>query len=143
MERYEINIIGSKDKCESQLLIEVDEAETSENITIKAMVNGTEIAAVNYNYLSAFREFQDKLLRLRYGMKCNGARINAVQSPMMGATERVYLVEMGRKASMSDVVSMWDYAEINNFIDSKEQSRFFEQWSGSWVKSIVQNTEHR
>lgn len=135
MERLTICIVEIKGKRESALQIEVDE-ETSENIIIKANVYGSEIVAENYHYLSAFREFQDKMLCLGFGLKCNGARLNAIQSPMMSGTEKVYLVEMGRKAAMRDVASMWDYAEIDSFPDSNQQEAFFKKWVGSWLKEM-------
>ncbi|MCM1500303.1 MAG: hypothetical protein NC124_17720, partial [Clostridium sp.] len=82
----------------------------------------------NYNYLPAFQKFRDKLLSTGYGIKCNGSRLNAIQSGMMGATDKVYLVEMGKQALMKDIVHIWDYAEIDTFPDTKQQNDFFEQW---------------
>lgn len=71
------------------------------------------------------------MLQLGYGIKCNGSRINAVQSGMMGATEKVYLVEFGRQALMKDIVYIWDYADITEFPNTKQQKDFFEQWTKS------------
>lgn len=47
---------------------------------------------------------------------------------MMGATDKVYLVEAGKQALTKDIVHIWDYAEIDAFPDTKQQSTFFEQW---------------
>lgn len=116
----------SKDKLSVQ--VAVDEAETTENIVIRATVKAQEITASNYNYLPAYQEFRDKLLVAGYGIKCNGSRLNAVQSGMLGATDKVYLVEIGKQAMMKDIVHIWDYAEIDSFPDTKQQSAFFEQW---------------
>ena len=98
MEKYEVTLIELNTQYEFSVQVEVDEAETSENITILARVGKGEIEATNYAYLPAYQEFRDKLLVAGYGIKCNGSRLNAVQSGMMGATDKVYLVEKGEQA---------------------------------------------
>ena len=79
--------------------------------------------------LPAYQEFRDKLLEAGYGIKCNGSRLNAVQSGMMETTDKIYLVEMGRQALMKDIVHIWDYADIDTFPDTKQQNEFFQQWA--------------
>ena len=39
-------------------------------------------------YYETFQLFRDRLLELGYGIKCNGSRINAIQSGMMGYCEK-------------------------------------------------------
>lgn len=68
------------------------------------------------------------MLQLGYGIKCNGSRINAVQSGMMGATDKIYLVEMGKQALMKDIVSIFDYADLSEFPNTEQQLAQFEQW---------------
>lgn len=132
MKQYEVVIIKLVNRAKQALIIEVDEAEVTENIVIKATVTGQEIVSSNYNYLSAYQDFRDKLLHLGYGIKCNGSRINAVQSGMMGSTAKVYLVKQGEKALMKDVVNIFDYAELDEFPNTKQQKDSFE----SWIKSL-------
>ncbi|MBD5506681.1 MAG: hypothetical protein HDR05_01095 [Lachnospiraceae bacterium] len=129
MERYEVTLIELDTQYEFSVQVEVDEAEASENITILARVGKDKIESTNYAYLPAYQEFRDKLLVVGYGIKCNGSRLNAVQSGMMGATDKVYLVEMGRQALMKDIVHIWDYADIDVFPDTQQQNDFFEQWN--------------
>lgn len=129
METYEVTVIDLNTQMEMQVLVEADEAETTENIVLKAKLTEQEVVSSNYNYFSAYQEFRDKLLDAGLRIKCNGSRLNAVQSGMMGARDKVYLVEMGKKASMKDVVSLWDYAEITDFPNTNQQLAFFEQWS--------------
>lgn len=133
MERYEITVINLNTQKEQILTVEVDEAEESEYIVIKSAFLGQEISVSDYNYLPAYQEFRDKLLQLGYGIKCNGSRINAVQSGMIGATDKVYLVELGRQALMKDIAYIWDYADIKEFPDTEQQKEFFEQWTKSLV----------
>lgn len=128
MEHYEITIVALGTGVEHSVTVEVDEGETSENIVIQAVVSDHAVTASNYNYLPAFQEFRDILLSLGYGIKCNGARINAVQSGMMGANDKMYLVELGKKPRMKDIVHIWDYADIAEFPDTQMQQAFFEQW---------------
>ena len=128
MEIYEITLVELDTQYEFSTQVEVDEAETSENIVIFAKVGEDEIESANYAYLPAYQRFRDKLLAAGYGIKCNGSRINAVQSGMMEATDKVYLVEMGKQAFMKDIVHIWDYADIDIFPDTEQQKEFFEQW---------------
>ena len=128
METYEIMIMDLNTKMEMTLSVEADEAETSDNIVIKADISGQEVTAEDYNYLPAYQEFRDKLLRMGYGIKCNGSRVNAVQSGMMGANDKVYLVEMGKRPKMKNIVHIWDYADIDDFPDTDRQLAFSEQW---------------
>lgn len=67
-------------------------------------------------------------MELGYGLQCNGSRINAIQSGMMSQCEKIYLVEMGKKALLNQVVCIWDYADIDVFPDTKEQLEFAEKW---------------
>lgn len=128
MEIYEVIVLDLITKDLSKLSVIVDEGETTENIVIKAVVNGQEIIASNYNYLPAYQEFRDKMLQSGLGLRCNGSRINAVQSGMMGANDKIYLVEMGKQAHAKDIVHIWDHADIDTFPDTKQQNAFFEKW---------------
>ena len=47
------------------------------------------------------------------------------KSGMMGADDKIYLVEMGKHASLKDIVSIYGYAEIDTFPNTEEQSAFF------------------
>lgn len=132
MESYEIRIINLNTHEESVLLVEVDEAEPTDCIVIKASILGQNISASDYNYLPAYQAFRDKLHELGYGIKCSASRINAVQSGMMGATDKIYLGELGRQALMKDIVHIWDDAEIEEFPNTEQQKEFFERW----IKSL-------
>lgn len=129
MEFYEVVLMNLETGDESTIQVNVDEAESSENFIITAKVDGQKITASNYNYFPAYQKFRDKLLQIGYGIKCNGSRLNAVQSGMMGSSDLIYLVEMGKQSQKKDIVHIWDKAEIDVFPDTKQQDAFFEQWS--------------
>ncbi len=128
MEKYEITLVELNTKDEIHIQIKVDEAETSENIIIYCKFKDTEITSTSYSYLTAYQEFRDKLLTLGYGVKCNGSRLNAIQSAMIEATDKVYLVEIGKQALTKDIAHIWDYADIDVFANTKQQNAFYEQW---------------
>ena len=134
MEIYEITVMNLNTQEAQGLPVEVDEAEESEYIVIKTVFLGQEISVSDYNYLPAYQTFRDKLIQLGYGIKCNGSRLNAVQSGMMGATDKVYLVELGRQAMMKDIVHIWDNVNIEEFPNTEQQKEFFEQWSKSLMR---------
>lgn len=128
METYSVILANLKTGAESAIQVAVDEGETSENIVITAKVDGQKVTASHYAYLPAYQEFRDKLLKIGYGLKCNGSRENAVQSGMMGATDQIYLVEPGKQARRRDIVHIWDYAELDSFPDTNRQAAYFAQW---------------
>jgi len=47
---------------------------------------------------------------------------------MMGHCEKIYLVEMGKQALSNQIVSIWDYADIDTFPDTKMQLEFADKW---------------
>ncbi len=132
METYEITLVELSTKKEINIPVEVDEAEESENIVIYSKVKYHEVTSISDTYFIAYQEFRDKLLTLGYGVKCNGSQVNAIQSGMMGATDKVFLVEMGKQALKKDIVNIWDYADIDIFATTQQQNSFFDQW----IKSL-------
>lgn len=134
MDEYKIVIINLNTKIEENLFVQVDEAETSEDIVITAMIDKHKISAGNYNYLPAYQEFRDTLLQLGYGMKCQASRMNAVQSGMMACSSKIYLVEKGKRALMNNIAYMFDYADISEFPTTEQQIAFANEWYNSFGK---------
>ena len=129
MEIYEVILVDLNTNESLSAQVEVDEAETTENISIHAVIDKQDVTSSDYNYFPAFQIFRDKLLELGYGIKCNGSRINAIQSGMMGGTDEIYLVEAGKQALMENIVRIWDYTDIDTFPDTKQQLDFLKQWT--------------
>lgn len=127
MEQYNCTVVdlGYYDS-EKSVLIEVNE--DSDEIEMSTVVDGIEFLGSGESYLVAYQKLRDKLLELGYGLQCNGSRINAIQSGMMSQCEKIYLVEMGKKALLNQVVCIWDYADIDFFPNTKEQLEFAEKW---------------
>ncbi|MCR4648938.1 MAG: hypothetical protein K5776_07665 [Lachnospiraceae bacterium] len=112
------------------IIVYVSEADDGDFI-IETNIDGIAIKSVGYAYFEVFQDFRDKLLDLGYGLKCNGSRINAIQSAMMSSCEKIYLAEMGKQALNKDVVLIWDYAEINEFPNTDGQRAFANRWFNS------------
>lgn len=126
-----ITLFDIKTKYQSRNEISVVLDDDSDEFIFVLATEKLQIKCQHYNYFSAFQTFRDELLSKGYGIKCNGAKINAVQSPMMANTCKIYLVKLGRQALAKDIVNLWDYAEIEMFPDTKEQHTFFDKWKNS------------
>ncbi len=129
MKKYVVIIIEFNSKTESELEIIADE--DSDDIVLKTIINNQEILFSDYNYLPAYQKLRDSMLSMGYGIKCNGSRLNAVQSGMMGSNDKIYLVELGRQALQRDIVGHYDYADINEFPNTQEQKAFLQKWVDS------------
>ena len=129
MKKYIIIIKEFKSKTETELEILADE--DSDDIVLKTIINNQEILFSDYNYLPAYQKSRDSMLSMGYGIKCNGSRLNAVQSGMMGSNAKIYLVELGRQALLQDIAGIYDYADINEFPNTQEQKAFLQKWFGS------------
>lgn len=111
---------------EKQIVVKVDIQD--DNIEMSCEVDGVCFSAAGEYYFETFQLFRDRLLELGYGIKCNGSRINAIQSGMMGYCEKIYLVEFGKQALNKDIFNIWDYADIKEFPSSEEQKLFANKW---------------
>lgn len=129
MEYYEIKIC--KLTSHAERIISVEAEEDAEEITLKTTLDGIVVTATHYHYFVAFQNLRDQLLKLGWGMKCNGALENAVASPMMALVGKVYLVTPGEHARMKKVVEIFDYADIIDFPDTARQNQFLKHWKNS------------
>ena len=92
MEQYKCTVVDfGYYKNEKIVLININD-ETDE-IEISTEIDGINIYSSDECYFVAYQKFRDELLALGYGLKCNGSRINVIQSGMMGQCEKIYLVE--------------------------------------------------
>ena len=131
IEKYQCKVVAFGYNSE-ETDIEISEIEEEDGFRLVTVIDGKEYASKGEAYFVTFQGLRDQLLKDGYGLKCNGARINAVQSNMMGGCPKVYLVELGRQALMKDVVLIWDYADIDTFPDTMEQNEYFKRWNESF-----------
>ncbi|SFD39297.1 hypothetical protein [Clostridium uliginosum] len=131
MEKYNVIVVNLLNKKKSNLIIEADEAETSDDILLFVKLDNNEIVGGSEGYFEAFKQLKDKLLDLNYGIKCKGSLPNVVQSGMAANSDKIYVVELGKQALRKNLVSIYEYADIFEFSNSEEQDEFAEQWYSS------------
>ena len=134
MEKYTVTVVHLNTQSELSLIIEADEAETTDDIMLSTQIENGYLSASNYGYFTAFQELRDKLLQKGYGIKCIGSKVNAVQSPMASGTYKVYESILGKQTAQKDLVCLYDYANINEFPNTKTQNDFFDKWIRSLRK---------
>lgn len=115
----------------STLFVEEDEEENTGEFIFQAVMDGKEVISRHEYYFPAFQAFRDQLLLMGFGIQCQGSKLNAVQSPMMGASDKVYLVKMGEPARMKEVVSIWEYIALENYPNTEQQREFENEWHRS------------
>ena len=127
MEQYKCTVVDlGYYNSEKAVLIEVNG--DADEIEISTVIDGINLCCSDECYLFAYQKIRDELLKLGYGLQCNGSRINAIQSGMMSQCEKIYLVDRGKKALLNQVVCIWDYAEMDFFPDTKMQLEFADKW---------------
>ncbi|MEC4806960.1 MAG: hypothetical protein SAJ72_22100 [Jaaginema sp. PMC 1080.18] len=65
---------------------------------------------------------------------CNGARVDAYPSGMsrdMCGGIKLYILKMGQKTQRSDLVKIFDPAELENVGTVEEQRRYYQEWQES------------
>ena len=113
---------------EDWIIFENTQEAIVDEIEISTVIDGINLCCSDECYLFAYQKIRDELLKLGYGLQCNGSRINAIQSGMMAHYEKIYLVEMGKQALSNQIVCIWDYAEMDFFPDTKMQLEFADKW---------------
>lgn len=129
MKEFEVIFSDTSSGKEISAKVMTAEDDTDGKISIKTLINGNEYSSSGYAYLQTYQEFRDKLLAAGFGIKCCGSLVNAVQPEMMGDTDKIILLEIGKKASMKDTAHIWDHADIDEFPDTKQQNDFFVKWA--------------
>lgn len=114
---------------EKQIDILADQYE--DHFELKTEVDGVSFEAEADDMFSAFQLLRDKMLKSSWGIKCNAARINAVQSGMMRDQNVVYLVEFGKQARNENIHGFWDYCELEEYVYTEEQEIFRKKWMES------------
>ena len=127
----EVVAVDLASKEEMTITVQQEEDSSAHDFILRCDLNGEEILSSANAYFTVFQDFRDKMLAAGYGLKCNGALINAHASAMMENSDKVYLLKLGSQALMKDVVNIWDSAQPEDFPDTKAQEVFFEEWTAS------------
>ena len=134
MKNYSVILRNINSDTELSSVVYADEAETSDQIILKIMINHNYILSKSEQYLTAYQQLRDQLLNLGYGLECKGSLLNADQSAMMAYIPKIYLVKTEKQARLEDITNLWDYHELHYFPDSAEQNAFIREWQKSLKK---------
>jgi hypothetical protein len=85
-------------------------------------------------YFATFQRFRDNLLNFGIGLKCCGSLLNVCQSSMASYSDKIYIITIGKQAKSENLVSIFDYSDIDKFPKSIEQDEYFEKWISSHEK---------
>ena len=136
---HKVTIVELGTGNETQIDVQSGEDMSTGAFIIWGSLNDQEIKSAQDKYFAAFQQFRDKLLEAGYGIKCNGARLNAAPLSKFENGPKVYILESGNNPESA--VNLWDKADINDFPDSGQQNRFINKWTDEHMVKPEQNRE--
>ena len=136
---HKVTIVELGTGNETQIDVQSGEDMSTGAFIIWGSINDQEIKSAQEKYFAAFQQFRDKLLEAGYGIKCNGARLNAAPLSKFENGPKVYILESGNKPESA--VNIWDKADINDFPDSGQQNRFINKWTDEHMVRPEQSRE--
>jgi len=132
MEIFEINIINNGKIEKNKLFL----SEIEDEINLKIEIERTIYFSKSDNIFDSVVELRKKLELNNIYLLCNASAINVYPSGMQkefGGT-KAYKLQMGKQATLSDVVDIFDYDSELKIGSVKEQEEFFESWIESFRK---------
>lgn len=136
---HKVTIVELGTGNETQIDVQSGKDMSTGAFIIWGSINDQEIKSAQDKYFAAFQQFRDKLLEAGYGIKCNGARLNAAPLSKFENGPKVYILESGNKPESA--VNIWDKADINDFPDSGQQNRFINKWTDEHMVRPEQSRE--
>jgi len=126
MEIFDIEIINNGKIEKSKLFL----LEIEDEINLKIEIERTIYSSKSDNIFDSIVELRKKLELNNIYLLCNASVINVYPSGMQkefGGT-KAYKLQMGKQATLSDVVDIFDYDSELKIGSVKEQEEFFESW---------------
>ncbi|WP_146999396.1 hypothetical protein [Leptotrichia trevisanii] len=130
MEILEINIINNGKIEKNKLFL----SEIEDEINLKIEIERTIYFSKSDNIFDSIVELQKKLELNNIYLLCNASVINVYLSLMQkefGGT-KAYKLQMGKQATLTDVVDIFDYDNELKISSVKEQEEFYESWIESF-----------
>ena len=130
MEIFDIEIINSGKIEKNKLFL----SEIEDEINLKIEIERTIYFSKSDNIFDSVVELRKKLELNNIYLLCNASVINVYPSGMQkefGGT-KAYKLQMGKQATLSDVVDIFDYDSELKIGSVKEQEEFFESWIESF-----------
>ena len=132
MEIFDIEIINSGKIEKNKLFL----SEIEDEINLKIEIERTIYFSKSDNIFDSVVELRKKLELKNIYLLCNASVINVYPSGMQkefGGT-KAYKLQMGKQATLSDVVDIFDYDSELKIGSVKEQEKFYENWIESLGK---------
>ena len=132
MEIFDIEIINNRKIEKNKLFL----LEFEDEIKLKIEIERTIYSSKSDNIFDSVVELRKKLELNNIYLLCNASVINVYPSTMQkefGGT-KAYKLEMGKQATLSDVVDIFDYDSELKIGSVKEQEKFYENWIESLGK---------
>ena len=110
--------------------------EIEDEINLKIEIERTIYFSKSDNIFDSVVELRKKLELKNIYLLCNASVINVYPSGMQkefGGT-KAYKLQMGKQATLSDVVDIFDYDSELKIVSVKEQEEFYENWIESLRK---------
>ena len=130
MEIFDIEIINNGKIEKNKLFL----LEFEDEIKLKIEIERTIYSSKSDNIFDSVVELRKKLELNNIYLLCNASVINVYPSGMQkefGGT-KAYKLQMGKQATLSDVVDIFDYDNGLKIGSVKEQEEFFESWIESF-----------
>jgi len=137
---YKVTIVDLSTNNETEMVVQSGEDMSTGKFVIRCTLNDQEIVSEHDEYFTAFQQFRDKLLEAGYGIKCNGARLNAASLSKFENGPKVYILESGSPAFPESSVDIWAKADIEDYPDSVRQNRYKNKWYDNHI-GVSKNTE--
>ena len=132
MEIFDIEIINNGKIEKNKLFL----SEIEDEINLKIEIERAIYFSKSGNIFDSIVELRKKLELKNIYLLCNASVINVYPSGMQkefGGT-KAYKLQMGKQATLSDVVDIFDYDSELKIGSVKEQEEFYENWIESLRK---------
>jgi len=126
MEIFDIEIINNGKIEKNKLFL----SEIEDEINLKIEIERTIYFSKSDNIFDSVVELRKKLELKNIYLLCNASVINVYPSGMQkefGGT-KAYKLQMGKQATLTDVVDIFDYDNGLKIGSVKEQEEFYENW---------------
>ena len=130
MEIFDIEIINNRKIEKNKLFL----SEIEDEINLKIEIERTIYFSKSDNIFDSVVELRKKLELNNIYLLCNASVINVYPSGMQkefGGT-KAYKLQMGKQATLTDVVDIFDYDNGLKIGNVKEQEEFYESWIESF-----------
>jgi hypothetical protein len=129
-DQYTVRLIGKTGEDSEGIFI-LDEDEDTDQCRLTLQLPGGEITAEALDYFEAMCNIRKELETKGWRPVCFGSAQNVYPSNMardMGRGLKAYRMEIGRRATMADLVKIFDTAPDLQPASVEEQRQFYEQW---------------